>query len=488
MAAGLAGEMDGQCLPLQHDRANGAVEAIGKPVVRQRDVAAPQGDVRLDRAIAAGHLRPHIDLACRQQLAPLRRHRGWQQPFPVSPHHQPFGLEQQVEIRGVRPTGIATAATQERGAGVGLELLEPQPRAIDLKASRHIAHRGGERGMLEATRFQSARHREDGVLERCQRSRRLPVHADPSPQSGDPVPHAFRHLTRSVWEHADHTRRHLERLHRSAEVEHAGRNRHAASDARPLEEVTGSDGPHRGPSRVSLALVGLDIERELTYGHPRLPQHIVDEQRGVFDRHRHEQAATRSLLEEPGHGPTALGLPHGMHHGSAQPHCTDPRRPCDQIGEVRAARQTDLVDPEHLPTLFGQTRIDERHTADHDPFPFHEAGPLHLHGERGKLLRKTLLDAGTHLLAQTARTDGAGGHHAGHRDRQGPAHEHPERIGERFQGSGAHGATRRTLSLRPPLERKGRGKYVGGPPRVKTPSTYLAPGKNAIPPACGPLL
>ena len=178
MATGLPGEMDRQRLALQHDRANGAIKAVGKSVVRQRHVAAPQGDVRLDRAVAAGHLRPHVDLACRQQFAPLRRHRGRQQPFPMPPYHQSFSLQEQVEIRGVRPAGIPTAATQERGAGVCLELLEPQPRAIDLKGRRHIAHREWQRAMLEAARFQPARHREDGSLERCQRPRRLPVHAD----------------------------------------------------------------------------------------------------------------------------------------------------------------------------------------------------------------------------------------------------------------------------------------------------------------------
>ena len=50
------------------------------------------------------------------------------------------------------------------------------------------------------------------------------------------------------------------------------------------------------------------------------------------------------------------------------------------------------------------------------------------------------------------------------------------------EARGDHGSTRR------PFERKGRGKYVAGRPRVKTPSPSLAPGKNAIPPACGPLL
>ena len=150
VATGLSGEVDRQRLALQHDRADGAVETVGKPVVRQRHVAAPQGDIGLDRAIATGDLRPHVDLARREELAPMRRHRVWQQPFPMPSHHQPLGLQEQVEVRGVRPAGIAAAATQERRAGVRLELVEPQPRAISLERGCHVTHREWQRGMLEA--------------------------------------------------------------------------------------------------------------------------------------------------------------------------------------------------------------------------------------------------------------------------------------------------------------------------------------------------
>ena len=106
-----------------------------------------------------------------------------------------------------------------------------------------------------------------------------------------------------------------------------------------------------------------------------------------------------------------------MQHRPPQPHRTDLGRSCDQIGEVRAARQTDLVDPEQLPAFLGQRGVDEGYTSRHDAFPLHQTRTLHLHGECGEFLCEPLLDAGSYLLAKAARADGAGGHHAGHRDR-----------------------------------------------------------------------
>jgi len=80
----------------------------------------------------------------------MRRHRVWQQPFPMPSHHQSLGLQEQVEVRGARPACIAAAATQERRAGVRLELVEPQPRAINLERGCHVTHREWQRGVLEA--------------------------------------------------------------------------------------------------------------------------------------------------------------------------------------------------------------------------------------------------------------------------------------------------------------------------------------------------
>ena len=122
--------------------------------------------------------------------------------------------------------------------------------------------------MFEAARLQSARHRENGSLDRRQRPCRLPFHADAAPQSGDSVPQAFRHLARPCRQHADNPGRELERLNRPAEVEHASRNGHATRDARPLEEIAGGGAPYRGPPRGLRSFVGLHVECDLPHGHP----------------------------------------------------------------------------------------------------------------------------------------------------------------------------------------------------------------------------
>ena len=65
MSAGLAGEVDGQRLAVEHHSADRAIQAVGKPIVRQRRIAAAQRNQRVDSAIAAGELGPQIDLAGR---------------------------------------------------------------------------------------------------------------------------------------------------------------------------------------------------------------------------------------------------------------------------------------------------------------------------------------------------------------------------------------------------------------------------------------
>ena len=119
----------------------------------------------------------------------------------------------------------------------------------------------------------------------------------------------------------------------------------------------------------------------------------------------------------------------GMHHRTAQPHCRDPRRAGRQFGQTRGAGEPEFVDPENLPPLLRHLRVDERDAADDDPLPVHEAGPLHLHRERGEFLSQPRFNAAPNLLANTARSDRAGRDDAGDRDGHGPAHEHPECVG-----------------------------------------------------------
>ena len=348
MATGLSREMNRQGPVLEHDRAHGAVESVGEAVVRQRHVAAAEGDVWLDRAIAAGHLCPQVDLASRQQLAPLRRHRLRQQPFPMPAHDQPFGLKKQVEVRGVRPACIPAAAAQEGRAGVRLQFLELKPRTIDPECRCHVAHRKRQGQVLEASRLQPSRHREVCVLECRECPRGLPLHADASPQASDPVPQRIRRLPVPCRQHADHAGREFERLHRPSHVERARRGCHSAREVHPLKKIPGGGALHRGPASTAGPLLGLHHKRDLPDDSPCLSRHVIHEQRGVVNRHWHHRRRAGPAFHKPGDGPAAICLPHGVQHRPAETHRTDLGRPCDQIGEIRAACQTNLFDPEHL--------------------------------------------------------------------------------------------------------------------------------------------
>ena len=67
----------------------------------------------------------------------------------MTPHDEPFCFEQEVEVGLGSPAGVAAVATQERRAGMGLEAVKPDARAVGLKCQRYVAQRKRQQGMFE---------------------------------------------------------------------------------------------------------------------------------------------------------------------------------------------------------------------------------------------------------------------------------------------------------------------------------------------------
>ncbi|MFN5756019.1 MAG: hypothetical protein ACK48M_04390, partial [Planctomycetia bacterium] len=81
------------------------------------------------------------------------------------------------------------------------------------------------------------------------------------------------------------------------------------------------------------------------------------------------------------------------------------------IDELRLACTTNLTELASGPPRITAVQVRRpvvhavRHAADDDSLPLHEARALHLHGERGKLLRQPGFDAAPDLFAHPARPD-----------------------------------------------------------------------------------
>ena len=181
MPAGLAGEMHGEQIILERHGADGAVDPIGKPVVGERHVAAAERNIGRHGPAAAHDVRPQVDLARRQELAPVRCDRLRQETLPVAAHKHPVRLDEEVEVGVLAPARELAGAAHKCRAGVGLQPLARQPAAVGSERRRHVADRERQRGMLEAARFEWAGNREGSRVERVKCARRPPFQIESSP-------------------------------------------------------------------------------------------------------------------------------------------------------------------------------------------------------------------------------------------------------------------------------------------------------------------
>ena len=140
--------------------AHGAIHAIRKPVVGERDVAAAEGKIGGDSSVMPHDPGAEIDLTSRQEFAPVRGERVGQKRFPMPPDHQPLSLDQDVEIGSRTPAGEAARAPQKRRPGMPLNPLARDPRTIGSKGDREVTDRQGKGFMLEVPPLQPPPHRE----------------------------------------------------------------------------------------------------------------------------------------------------------------------------------------------------------------------------------------------------------------------------------------------------------------------------------------
>ena len=153
-----------------------------------------------------------------------------------------------------------------------------------------------------------------------------------------------------------------------------------------------------------------------------------------------------------------------MHSRPAQMDGGDRGRTGGQISQRRAAGQSHLVNPNHLPPLLGHIGIDQRNSPQHDPLAAHQTGPLHSGHQRWEFLSQPGLRATAHLFPHPVATEKSGRQNAHDRTGHCPAHDRPKRSGKRVHRWNSPDGTLRAAetSIRS-------GRRCGGQARDSTP-------------------
>ena len=337
---------------------------------------------------------------------------------------------------------------------MGLEPLAADPRPVGDEGRRDVAERKGERGMFVAPRFQPGGHGRLGSAEVAEGAGGPPPQIDPSPQAAAEAADLGRPLRRHQRLRLGCHQLHeaggdVDRFDRPGEVEAAGGGEQPPLDARPVEQIAVGAAPD-GDGALGL---GLEVDLDTAERRPGLEPEVIDQERAILDAHRHHRPIA-GPAGEAGDVPHSLVMPHDMDNRPPDTDRADLRAAAGEVRERRPAGQPHLVDPHQLPPLLGHLRVGERDTAEDEPLPRDDARPLHLDDEIGELPRQPGLGADPHLLAEPVRPDGDGGDHGRDRDRHGPAHDRPERVGETVQGMGRRGLPAGTDGR----ERVGRGR------------------------------
>ena len=265
-----------------------------------------------------------------------------------------------------------------------------------------------------------------------ERSGGRPAQVDAAPHRGEPDPRGSAPCRISRRRHQlPQSRRHLQRFHPSLDLKLPGARRQAPVQIDPVEQVAGASPPHCGPHHAAgVGSTGLQIETHLAQVDPGLGLKIVHQQRGIFHG-RGDQAGGRAFPPQASEIPGASRPAHRMHSRPAQMDGGDRGRTGGQISQRRAAGQSHLVNPNHLPPLLGHIGIDQRNSPQHDPLAAHQAGPLHPGHQRWEFLSQPGLRATAHLFPHPVATEKSGRQNAHDRTGHCPAHDRPKRSGKR---------------------------------------------------------
>jgi len=199
-----------------------------------------------------------------------------------------------------------------------------------------------------------------------------------------------------------------------------------------IEEVTGHSAPQGGPRGTVLIALRPELDRDAAKQKPPAEGLIRDHQRGIFDIDGHAEALTASFKERR-HVPPPRGVAAGMDHRPAKPDRTDRGLTRGEFRQAGPAAEVNLLDgQQRLPRTAGRG---ERDTPNDDALPFHEAGGPHPDNQSRKAGLQPVLDPLPNLLADAMRPQRDRHDHRRDRQRQRPANERPEGVGEGLHAS-----------------------------------------------------